>query len=271
MGFNFSKETLSESVLENAGVGAKATIVGRMMNCIYRKPDTGFGIYEIETEDYHRIKVVGVFPSKIGFDLFYEFCGKVSKKDGELQLEVESYKKTFPTSPAGIMGILSTLSGLNTQAQIVYKALGSESLKLIHDNPKEVASRLPGVSLKRAMLWQKELSASDDLERSIPVLMAMGFNHSKAKRLIEEFGPDVGERIQADPYFLVSKGGYVSFKECDKIALANGTSVDDLFRIVAAMTHVLRSAANTEGHCYLAKENFYDCVSDVTGISISHS
>lgn len=266
MGYNFSQNALAESVLEQAGEGADVTVCGRIVECYYQKPDTGFGIYGIENEDFRRIKVVGVFASKINYDLYYEFTGKSVKKSGEWQLEVSSYKQTFPTSPAGIMGVLKTLSGLNTQANIVYNVLGKDSLRLIHDNPKEVADRLPGVSLKRAKIWQQELSATDEVERTIPILTAMGFNMSKARKLIEEFGPTVGELIRNDPYFLVSRGGHISFADCDKVALKNGTKVDNVFRIMAAMTSILRNTAYMEGNCFLYREEFFEKLSDLVGI-----
>ena len=270
MGFNFAQDLASDSVLSAYKEGSTITIKVRVVDCHYRKPDTGFGIYSVENENHRRFKIVGIFASPISLNYYYEVTGVVAKKNGEWQLEVKQYQNAFPQDAEGILTVLRTLSGLNMQANLVYKRLGKDSLQIIHDDPEEVVRRIPGVSMKRALVWQQQLSVTDETERSIFVLQAMGLNMSKAKRLIDEFGPDVGEQIRNDPYFLMSRAGYLSFAECDRIALDNGGELTSPMRIAAAMVHVLKTVANIKGHCYLPEQEFLSMVRQATGLHLKY-
>lgn len=271
MGFNFSQDLSTfDSVLASYKEGSTISVSVRAVDCHYLNSDSGFGIYSVEDENYRRFKVVGTFASPIQLNRYYNMTGKVAKKKGEWQLEISEYKNALPKDTDGILTVLKTLSGLDTQAGIVHRYLGKDTLTLIHDAPEEVVRRVPGVSLKRALIWQQELSATDEAEESISVLLKMGLNLSKAKQLIDEYGTSVGERIRNDPYFLMTQAGYLTFPECDRIALENGFSLSSPTRVSAAAIYVLKTAANTRGHCYLPEQNFFDSIRQVTGLFLKY-
>jgi len=270
MGFNFAQDLASDSVLSSYQEGSEATISVRVIDCLYRNKETGFGVYLVENENRRRFKIIGIFASQLRINYYYEVTGTVIKREGEWQLDVKQYQSTFPQDQEGVLTVLRTLSGLNTQANVVYKRLGNQALKIIHDSPEKVVRCVPGVSLKRAKVWQEQLSATDMVEMSIAVLKAMGLSIQKAKRLIDEFGTDVGEQIKNDPYFLMSKAGILSFSDCDKIALSHGGDLTNPTRIAAAMLHVLKSEAHLKGNCYLGKDEFLDTVRQLTGLHLKY-
>ena len=268
MGYNFADSQQLDSVLAPYGSGAEITIAGRIVNCLFSRPETGFCLLDIETVGYRRFRAAGIFAAPVSINHYYVFVGRVAERDGKWQLEVKSYKRTLPVDPDGIVTVLQTLAGLDTQAHQVYKKLGREALRLIHDNPEEVVNRLKGVSMSRALAWQKQLSATDAAEESLTILAEMGLSAQKAKAVLDKFGPSVGEMIKADPYFLASKEGFLSFRECDRIALANGIDMASPYRISAAMVYVLKIAAFSYGDCYLPENEFLARTRSATGLQL---
>ena len=270
MGYNFANTLPGDSILASYKEGSMIKMKVRIMDCLFHKPDTGFGIYSVETESLRRFKIVGVFVISISVNRYYEVTGVVTKRAGEWQLEVKDCQSTFPDEQEGILTVLRTLHGLNTQANIVYRYLGKNSLQLIHDNPEEVVRRIPGVSLKRARIWQDQLSCEDETEHSLAVLKSMGINMAKAKRLIDEFGTNVGDQIQNDPYFLMSKAGFLSFSECDRVALASGMGLSNPMRVAAASCQLLKQEALQSGNCCLSELDFIDRLRQLTGLHLNY-
>lgn len=269
MGYNFANEIVGDSILSQYKKGEKITITARINRSCFENRDTGFYIYECETSDYHRFTVLGTFIAPLVLDNFYEFTGKVNKKE-DWQLQIISCKSVMPTNKEDIITVLRTLNGLDTKAYAVYDILGNTALSDIRDSPEIVASKIRGLGLQRALTWQEQLLGTEQLNEVTQVLSIYNISAAKAKTLYDKYGYSICQEIRNNPYFLANEAGVISFGDCDEIALKNGYTPDGIERIEGAMLYTLKDAANNEGHCYLPEDIFLQRVHNVLDIVIKY-
>lgn len=128
------------------------------------------------------------------------------------------------------MTVLRTLPRLDTRAQVVYETLGPQALKLILEDPEEVVRQVKGVGIKLANRWQESLRNVKESDIVLQTLKDYKIPQKAAKQLIEKY-PDILERLQSSPYFLIEEVQGFSFLKCDKIALDNGYPVNGQERL----------------------------------------
>ena len=264
MGYNFASDMVDVPLLKTVGIGKTAAYDVRVIDQLYYKHDTGFGVYLVETDGRRRFTATGVFITPLAPNHCYYLSGKVLKRDQEYQLDVKEYKSTFPTDEFGILSVLGTLEGLNTHAAQVYAKLGKDALLLIHDDPHTVAQLL-GIDPSKPLAWQRQLMSGEEMDEVVSELLEMGLNMTQARKLVEQYGLEIAGKMKQDPYFLTATGT-MPFTKCDQIALNHGTPINSIFRVSAAMLYALKQAAFADGDCCLEKDDFFERVRAVVGL-----
>lgn len=245
------------------------TLVAKAVGISAYKSDSGWGVYSFETNKHRIFEVAGTFMPKIQIHFYYELKGTVVVRNGCYQLKMASGKIVLPTKKDEILDILRTLSNSIHHSNLIYEKFGSKALQTICRNPEKISKAVPSIPEKMVYEWRTKLMATKQIDESLSVLQDMGIKTSTAKKLIEEFGEDVGQMILANPYFMMTKANYMSFAECDVAALRNQkTEVDSPFRIAAAAVQVLKTAMNQKGHCCIPEKTFMDALDHLTGLYI---
>ena len=231
----------------------------------YFLDSSGFGIFSCVYSDDENKKnkfiIKGTFLSPLTIGQTYEVKGKIVTYKSffgvEKQISVSNIKEIIPTNKKGIISYLQTLKGLKTKAEVIYEVYGDKSIEILRDNPMEVAKNIKGIGPKTALTWSKELNKTKDTQDAMTKLLGYGLTINQSKILYDEYGIEIINIIEDDPYFLAKVVRGFGFKLCDKIAINMGFDLKSKFRIHEAIINVLEEAS-FEGNCYLPVEVLID-------------
>lgn len=266
-GYWFAPETEENSFLNSFALGKDVTVEVRIAKNVYRNDSSGYSVYEVENSAHRWFKVSGFFPTEMSIDTYYIIEGTVKKGRFGRELSMISYKSALPQTKEGILTVLRTLPRLDTRAQVVYETLGPQALKLILEDPEEVVRQVKGVGIKLANRWQESLRNVKESDIVLQTLKDYKIPQKAAKQLIEKY-PDILERLQSSPYFLIEEVQGFSFLKCDKIALDNGYPVNGQERLQQAMLYVLENTCFSKGDCYMDYPSFLGELRKVVDIRI---
>lgn len=266
-GFNYPTETEDNSILAPYSVGETIHKTVHILNSIY-KGDNGFAIYDVE-ENARRFVILGNFPYDLALNAYYKVVGDVTvnKKNNTKQLQITSCQTAFPNDREGILTVLRTLHGLDTQAFKLYSIIGPNVLDILQNNPEQIAKTVKGVGIKRAKAWQQELLARGENDRELQKLYSMGLTSKQAIKLVSEFGIEICDKVCANPYLLIGKFQGYTFKKCDKLALDNGLSIYNLDRIREGFLYIIKSIEN-KGHSSYPKTAFIEAAHNLLDVVI---
>lgn len=264
--FNYKPETAENSVLAAYEIGSIVHKTVRVIMRIY-KGDNGFAIYNVE-EDARNFVILGNFPYDLILNSYYNISGEivVSKKN-EKQIKVHSCTVAQPTDREGILTVLRTLHGLDTQAYKLYSIVGPDVLDVIQNDPQKIVAMVKGVGIKRAKAWQSELLARGENDRELQKLCSLGLTSKQAIKLVTENGISICEEISNNPYLLIGKIKGFTFKKCDKIAIEKGLSIYNLDRIRQGILYVVKSVEN-KGHSTYPKDIFMKVVHNLLDVTL---
>ena len=267
--FYFSLDAEDTSLLAQYGVGTSLTAEVRVVRNIYRNPENGYSVYDVEDNDYRMLKLSGYFPTPLRLDGYYKVEGVIKKGKYGRTLQVVDYRSSLPEDKDSVITVLRTLPGLDTRAPDVYRILGPKALGIIMDNPEEVIKKIPHVGPATAARWQQALRGFREDDIVLKTLQEYQIPVSEAKRLVEKY-PDIIARLKASPYFLADEIHGFGFVKCDKIALSNGYPPDGLERLEQAMLHILQQDSWRYGNCYMQSEQFIKSVRSLVDISLDY-
>lgn len=266
-GFNYRPETEDNSILAPYSIGETLHKTVHVLNCIY-KGDNGFAIYDVE-EDARRFVILGNFPYDLALNAYYKVTGEVAvnKRNNTKQLQVNSCQTAFPDDREGILTVLRTLHGLDTQAFKLYSIIGPNILDILQNNPEQIAKTVKGVGIKRAKAWQQELLARGENDRELQKLYSLGLTPKQAIKLVSESGIEICDQVSVNPYLLIGKFQGYTFKKCDKIALDKGLSIYNIDRIREGFLYIIKSIEN-KGHCSYPKDAFIETAHNLLDVSV---
>lgn len=252
--YNFAPITEENGPLAKYEIGETVHKTVRIMSCIYTG-NQGFGVYEVDEND-RRFTIIGSFPYQLSMNAFYRITGQVVlDKRGLRQIKISDCESTFPTTEQGIITVLQTLHGLDTQAYKLYSIVGPDVLTILQNEPRKIVSMVKGVGIKRAKTWQEELLSRGAHDKQLRKLYEFGLNQRQATSLVAEYGFAVCDEVASNPYFLMGKINGFSFKKCDKFALDSGIDVRHPERLRSGLLYTL-SAIENKGHCTYPYDEF---------------
>lgn len=269
-GFNYAPRTNENGALAAYKAGATFKSVVRILDRLYYR-ENGFYIFRAE-EKGHTFIIKGVFPTEVNLGNYYEITGKVLIREGEKQVEVSNYKTAYPSDRESAINILKSLYGLDMGANQLYDMCGPEILKLIMESPQKVvpAASVLGISQNKVLLWQQQLRSSEPMEEAMQILFGYGLKEEKIKELLDEYGPEITEKLKQNPYLLMDYTGSMSFRDCDQVALGNGILFDDFERLREAALFGLRRITEREGHTYADERIFFESIRHYAGCPLNY-
>jgi exodeoxyribonuclease V alpha subunit len=144
---------------------------------------------------------------------------------------------------------------------------GEQTLQVIDDEPARLLD-VPGIGAKR-LAQIKATWAEQTAERSARVfLQGLGLGPALIDRIVRTWGDETEERIQTDPYALVSCSDIpgVGFRTADRIARQlPGWGADTQARAEAGVVHVLETQAG-QGHCFIPSESLVESTVELLDI-----
>jgi len=229
---------------------------GQVQRVTYSSSETGFAVLQVKPKKGAMFTATGYIPELLNqaglVGAEFEFKGKWVRT---------KYGRQFSFSECKLLGsellffLSNIVKGLGPKmAKQLIDTYGEKELIYILDNEPERLLEVKGIKHKRLKIitksWKKhkrlrELSEylANCSTKITPNLLIKIYNH---------FEDRATEIVKEDPYKLTEIRG-IGFKTADKIALGLGLSPNSDERIKAAIVHVLTSAAEEDGHCYLNK------------------
>ena len=226
-----------------------------VLRMVHRPVGDSFAI--LRARDLHsgeQFTAVGHF-ANISEGENYELVGRwVKHAKYGFQLRVE---KALPLRPQGSRAIERYLgSGLikgigeKTAARIV-EVFGDLTLDIL-DHAPERLEEVPKINKRKAEEIAAAWAAQKDAVDSMVFLSEHNIPLALAARIYRHYLSDTISVVSQDPYALINIHG-VGFATADRVALSFGVALDSPARLKAATLYLL-SEAESEGHCYLTRE-----------------
>ena len=240
----------------------RKVVSGYISNYIYESQDSLYKVCELVQEDDTTLIIVGSFPH-LEDGLSYEFVGKMKKhpKYGE-QFFVESYSKSNSFSKEGLIHYLSSdkFYGIGPKlASNIVDELGLDCIdKILED--KEVLKKVYGMTKPKIEVLYQTLKDNYATEQVFIRLFGFGLTAKMVERLYNTYSVSAANKVEENPYCLITEVEGFGFKKCDNLALNLGMKRDDPKRLSAAIFYTLNQVCYQQGFTFLTEEQLINSV-----------
>ena len=240
----------------------RKVVSGYISNYIYESQDSLYKVCELVQEDDTTLIIVGSFPH-LEDGLSYEFVGKMKKhpKYGE-QFFVESYSKSNSFSKEGLIHYLSSdkFYGIGPKlASNIVDELGLDCIdKILTD--KEVLKKVYGMTKPKIEVLYQTLKDNYATEQVFIRLFGFGLTAKMVERLYNTYSVSAANKVEENPYCLITEVEGFGFKKCDNLALNLGMKRDDPKRLSAAIFYTLNQVCYQQGFTFLTEEQLINSV-----------
>ncbi|MCR5686151.1 MAG: ATP-dependent RecD-like DNA helicase [Lachnospiraceae bacterium] len=245
------------------------TIKGSVESISFRNEDNGFTVLTVSVPGQKdQMTCVGSFASVVEGD-YLEMEGEMVRHPmyGE-QLSVKSYRATEPEDAASMELYLGSgaIKGIGKSlAARIIKAFGDDTFRVIEEEPEKLVS-IKGISERIAFSIATQFEDLRGQRRSMMFLQQYGISGNLAIKIYKQFGPDMYNIIQDNPYILAEKISGIGFKTADSIASRAGISANSEYRIRAGVAYTL-SESTSGGHTYLPYDELISRSANILGVS----
>ncbi|HHU55831.1 MAG TPA: ATP-dependent RecD-like DNA helicase [Acholeplasmataceae bacterium] len=240
-------------------------IYGVVQKLIYYDENQGFGIIHIKL-DYQNpdlmqyreklfsniVTVLSNFDRRPIIDEEYYFTGDFETSSYGLQFRAKTFQRLEPQNEEGIITYLSSdfFPGVGIKtAQKVYRALGSNCLqKIINDY--NVLNDVDITEKQKRVIYENLLTQEKN-EKELINLLNLGITLRMAIKIQKHLGINAYEIVKNNPYKLIDLIDGIGFNRADQIAINNGITRDNPFRLKALIIYVLRTYLFDTGNTYL--------------------
>ena len=231
----------------------------------YSNPESGFAILRVRPKRGAGFTVKGhicELASNAGLvGAEFEFKGS---------WQMTKYGRQFDFKKYRLLGselhffLSKVVKGLGEKtAQKLLDQFGEAELVRILDNEPEKLLSVKGIKEKRLAVIKKSWRKHRSLKALGAYLGSQGqITPNLLIRIYNHFGETALDTIRENPYKLTEVRG-IGFKTADRIALSLGIPSDSPWRIKAAVNHVLMDAAESQGHCYLGREDLMTAIKEI--------
>ncbi len=240
----------------------RARLTGQVTRVVYEHPDSRWAVLRLEQDDGGEVTVVGALSPVFEGERLQVDGQWVDDKRFGRQFRAERAMAIRPTTAVAIERYLASgvVPGVGPSlAARLVEHFGEQTLQVIDDEPARLLE-VPGIGAKR-LAQIKARWAEQTAERSARVfLQGLGLGPALTDRIVRAWGDETEERMQADPYSLVSCTDIsgVGFRTADKIARQlPGWEADTRARAEAGVVHALETQAG-QGHCFVPSESLVE-------------
>lgn len=229
-------------------------IHGFVEELVFRKPESGFTVLELSTDDEY-VTVVGVLPEiNVGEELKLRGTWNVHQTFGR-QFKAELCERSLPSTAADLYRYLASgaVKGIGPKtAQKIIERFGDEAFEVLEKHPKSLAL-INGISLSKAEKICKEFNEQFSVRQVMIALEKLGMTASECLKFYRLFGANSVDVVRINPYVLCGEGIGIGFERAEQISEALEVTPDPQFRIQAGVMHVIRHNLRN-GHTCLPRE-----------------
>ena len=223
-------------------------ICGVIKNLTFRNEDTGYFVARLDCQG-REVMAVGTTPV-INVGEILDAEGSWEKTKWGPQFKTAVVRVTRPSQLAGIEKYLSSgaIEGIGkAMAKRLVAAFGDQVFEVIEKEGHRL-SEVEGIGKKRAATILETYKSETEIRDIMVFLHHHGLSANKAKRVYEVYGGKAAAKIRENPYILCQDIWGIGFSVADEVAQTMGIALDSVYRIRAAIRHVV-DQAGSEGSC----------------------
>ena len=184
------------------------------------------------------------------------------------QFQIESYEIKAPEDAMAIERYLGSGAikgiGVALAARIV-RRFKDDTFRIIEEEPERLAE-IKGISEKKAREISEQVEEKRDMRKAMIFLQKYGISTTLGVKIYKEYGQNLYQIIQENPYKMADDIDGVGFRIADEIASKVGIHTDSDFRIKSGILYSLLQASQ-EGHVYLPRETLFQRAGELLGIA----
>jgi exodeoxyribonuclease V alpha subunit len=183
------------------------------------------------------------------------------------QLRVEAVFPIEPSTADGIAEFLGSgiVKGIGpTLAKKIVTVFGADTIATLEQSPNLIASRVKGISLKKAEALAAAWEERKGFGQIMIWLHAHGVPGWLAARIHARYKARAIEVVSTTPYKLAIDLSGVGFKTADEIAQRLGVGHDSISRVMAGLLHCMGESSDS-GHCFMSATDLLDAAQELLG------
>lgn len=230
------------------------SIQGSVEHIIYRNPDNGYTVLNLETEDGEVILVGMIQAVEEGIELEAEGDFIYHARYGE-QFKAEKCTIHEPTDAESILRYLAagSIRGIGPAlAKRIVKKFGEETFRIMEEEPERL-SEIKGISMNKAQDIAESFAEKNGIRRAMMFLQQYGISNRLSQKIYGKYRERLYTVIAQNPYQMTEEVEGVGFKTADEIAQRAGIDRHSDFRIRSGILYAL-TLAEGEGDIFLPKE-----------------
>ncbi|WP_044296561.1 ATP-dependent RecD-like DNA helicase [Robinsoniella peoriensis] len=242
-------------------------IEGYVDHIVFRNSDNGYTVMSVVSKG-DEVTCVGML-QYIGDGELIEAQGHYTEHATYgRQFQIESYEIKVPEDAMAIERYLGSGAikgiGVALAARIV-RRFKDDTFRIIEEEPERLAE-IKGISEKKAREISAQVEEKRDMRKAMIFLQKYGISTALGVKIYKEYGQNLYQIIQENPYKMADDIDGVGFRIADEIASKVGIHTDSDFRIKSGILYSLLQASQ-EGHVYLPREILFQRAGELLGIA----
>lgn len=242
-------------------------IEGYVDHIVFRNTDNGYTVMSVVSKG-DEVTCVGML-QYIGDGELIEAQGHYTEHATYgRQFQIESYEIKAPEDAMAIERYLGSGAikgiGVALAARIV-RRFKDDTFRIIEEEPERLAE-IKGISEKKAREISLQVEEKRDMRKAMIFLQKYGISTTLGVKIYKEYGQNLYQIIQENPYKMADDIDGVGFRIADEIASKVGIHTDSDFRIKSGILYSLLQASQ-EGHVYLPREILFQRAGELLGIA----
>ncbi len=230
------------------------TLSGKVERIRYRSDDTGYTVMTVSTGEGEFTLVCHAIDVKEGDRVRAGGRWVTHKKYGR-QFQAAYLEVAPPSDEEGLFAFLTaTVKGIGaSRARAIIERFGMGAIEVM-DNQPERLREVPGIGKSRLRSIMESWEKGRAMREVMIWLQKYGITPGYAVKIWKAYGEKTMETIKENPYRIADDIWGMGFRIADRVALQLGVPRDSPMRVKACILHVLRRAADTEGHVFLFRK-----------------
>lgn len=242
-------------------------ITGTIEHIIYRNESNGYTVFNLLSEG-KELTCVGSFPT-LQEGLFIEAAGEMTDHHlyGE-QLKVSRFEVRTPETKEAMERYLASgaVKGIGkAMAARIVRMFGDDTLRILEEEPERLAE-VRGISDRKAREIASQIASQAGMRKAMMFLQKYGISQQLGVRIYQEYGEDMYQILETNPYRLAEDIDGVGFKKADEIASRVGIDPASEYRIRSGLLYELSLAA-ADGSVYLPQAELVEKASSLLRVS----
>lgn len=238
---------------------------GYVERITFRNEENGYTVlFLVNPEEDEEVCCVGTFSYVTEGEYLRVIGREVVHKNYGPQIQVERYEEKQPADSMAVERYLGSgaIKGIGPAlAARIVRRFGENTFDIIEREPERLAE-VKGISIKMAIKIAEQFAEKRQMRQAMLFLQDYGISMNLAVKIYKQYGDEMYEILQRNPYKLAEDIQGVGFKIADGIAKKAGFLQDSEYRIQAGILYSLQQSSS-QGHCYLPEEELIQTASEL--------